>query len=80
MTVPYSQNIRVKWQWGQSWVTGKIVDVVTPMLHDDDVNQMTLTTAGDSLSYLIEQDDGGRVLLPHRELTPVPPADSADSN
>lgn len=69
MTDSYPTNTEVAWNWGDGTATGKVREVfrekVTRTIDGTDV---TRNASDDEPAYLIEQDDGQRVLKSHGEL------------
>jgi len=65
----FSKGTKVKWNWGKGTAEGKIDSV-----YKDDVtktikgNEVTRNASADSPAYLIEQDDGDKVLKSHSEI------------
>lgn len=66
----YSEGTQVEWEWGNGTGTGKIDEVftsdVTRTIKGTEVKREASTQ---SPAYLIEQDDGDRVLKSHSEVT-----------
>ncbi|GAA5482966.1 DUF2945 domain-containing protein [Haloferula sargassicola] len=66
----YATNSKVSWNWGNGSAEGKVREVfhkkVTRTLKGEEI---TRKGSGDNPAYLIEQDDGDRVLKLHSELT-----------
>ncbi|MEM7729283.1 MAG: DUF2945 domain-containing protein [Pseudomonadota bacterium] len=66
----YDKGTKVQWEWGNGTGTGKITERFT-----DDVtrtikgNEVTRNASSDEPAYMIEQDDGDRVLKSHSEVT-----------
>ena len=68
-----SENLKigdkVKWKWGNGFGEGKIAerftDDVTRTINGTDVKR---EATDDEPAYLIEQDDGDRVLKSHSEI------------
>ncbi|MCA0941426.1 DUF2945 domain-containing protein [Salipiger pacificus] len=62
----------VQWNWGDGKARGKIADRferrVTRQIKDQEI---TRNGSSDTPAFLIEQDDGGRVLKLESELTKV---------
>jgi len=60
---------KVKWKWGNGWGEGKIserfTDKVTRTIKG---NEVTREASSDEPAYLIEQDDGDKVLKSHSEV------------
>lgn len=65
----YSTNSKVKWSWGNGEGKGKVREV-----HHEKVvrtikgSEITRNGSEDDPAYLIEQDDGDKVLKLHSEL------------
>ncbi|MBT8144585.1 MAG: DUF2945 domain-containing protein [Gammaproteobacteria bacterium] len=65
----YNKGDTVKWKWGDGFARGKVSETFT-----DDVERTIKGTAvrreasQDCPAYLIEQDDGDRVLKSHSEV------------
>ena len=70
MAKGYSTGDTVEWEWGSGTATGEITEVFT-----DDVtrtikgNEVTRNATEDEPAYMIEQEDGDRVLKSHSELS-----------
>ncbi|SES46869.1 DUF2945 domain-containing protein [Actinokineospora terrae] len=66
----YREGARVKWKWGTGWAEAKVVSAhpesITRTLKGEEI---TRHGTGDNPAYLLEQDDGGRVLKLHSELS-----------
>jgi hypothetical protein len=66
----FSKGDTVEWNWGNGTGTGRVVERFT-----DDVSRtikgahITRKASGDCPAYLIEQDDGDRVLKSHSEVS-----------
>ncbi|GLQ21161.1 DUF2945 domain-containing protein [Algimonas porphyrae] len=66
----YDKGTKVEWNWGNGTGTGKITERFT-----DDVtrtikgNDVTRKASPDEPAYMIEQDDGNRVLKSHSEVS-----------
>lgn len=66
----YQTGTKVEWDWGNGTGTGKITERFT-----DDVtrtikgSEITRKASSDEPAYMIEQDDGDRVLKSHSEVT-----------
>jgi len=69
MSKSFAVNTRVEWSWGQGTGQGKVREVfrdkVARTIKGADI---TRNASDDDLAYLIEQDDGDRVLKSHSEL------------
>ncbi|MFN3596472.1 MAG: DUF2945 domain-containing protein [Rubricoccaceae bacterium] len=65
----YSKGDEVRWNWGSGSATGRVAEVfterVTRTIKGHDV---TRDADDDNPAYLIEQDDGDRVLKSESEL------------
>ena len=72
MSDSISKNDRVKWSWGSGEAEGKVKEVfkdkVTRTIKG---NEVTRKASSDEPAYLIEQDDGDRVLKSSSEVEPV---------
>lgn len=69
MTEKYRKDTPVRWRWGAYEAKGRVMEAFT--------SRVTRTIEGaeivrnadeDNPAYLIEQEDGGRVLKSHSEL------------
>lgn len=69
MSDHYDIGDRVRWNWGEGTATGEITerftDRVTRTIKGTDV---TRNASDDNPAYMIEQEDGDRVLKSHSEL------------
>lgn len=65
----YHKGDEVQWNWGNNTASGKVSDVfrekVTRTIKG---SKITRDASKDEPAYLIEQDDGDRVLKSHSEL------------
>ena len=69
MADKYQQGIEVQWSWGNGTATGKVQESFTERVtRTIDGNEVTRDADEDNPAYLIEQDDGDRVLKSHSEL------------
>ncbi len=65
----YAKGTKVEWKWGNGTGTGKVAESFT-----DDVERtikgekIKRKASADEPAYLVEQEDGGRVLKSHSEL------------
>lgn len=67
---PFAKGTKVKWNWGQGTGTGKIAEHFTEDVERTIKGKAIKRTAStDEPAYLIEQDDGDRVLKSHSELS-----------
>ena len=66
----YATNSKVTWKWGNGSAEGKVREVfhdkVTRSIKGEEI---TRKGSDDNPAYLIEQEDGGRVLKLHSELS-----------
>ncbi|HEV7279022.1 MAG TPA: DUF2945 domain-containing protein [Pirellulaceae bacterium] len=66
----YAKGSDVKWKWGTGWGRGKVEDAFDRRVQRTIKGQKIVRNGSpDEPAYLIEQDDGGRVLKLHSELT-----------
>ena len=69
MASTYNQGDRVSWEWGKGRAEGKIAEAFTEKVtRTIGGNEVTRNASDDEPAYLIEQDDGSRVLKSHGEL------------
>ena len=69
MATGYTKGDDVKWKWGNGWGHGTVVQRFTDdVTRTIDGNEVTRTASGDEPAYLIEQEDGDRVLKSHSEV------------
>lgn len=60
----------VEWKWGSGSATGKVIEHFTQKVtRTIDGTQVTRNADDDNRAYLIEQDDGSRVLKSQSELS-----------
>lgn len=65
----YAKGDEVKWSWGQGEATGTVQEVFTRRVSRTiKGNEVTRNADEDNPAYLIEQDDGDRVLKSESEL------------
>jgi hypothetical protein len=65
----YSKNSTVKWSWGQGEAKGTIQEVFTSdVTRTIKGNEVKREASDDCPAYLIEQEDGDRVLKSHSEV------------
>ncbi|GAA3025282.1 DUF2945 domain-containing protein [Actinokineospora globicatena] len=66
----YRAGTRVKWKWGTGWAEAKVVsahrETTTRTLKGEEI---TRHGTEDNPAYVLEQDDGARVLKLHSELS-----------
>lgn len=69
MSKTYRVGDKVKWKWGQGYGEGKIAELFTKKVtRTIEGNEVTRDASDDEPAYLIEQDDGDRVLKSHSEV------------
>ena len=69
MPESYQTGDRVKWKWGDGFGTGKITERFNEKVtRTIDGTEVTRDASDDEPAYMIEQDDGDRVLKSHSEL------------
>ena len=66
----YAVNTEVEWEWGNGSATGNIREKFTNDVERTIKGSSVKREASDSdPAYLIEQDDGNKVLKSHSEIT-----------
>ena len=66
----YAVNTEVEWEWGNGSATGNIREKFTNDVERTIKGSSVKREASDSdPAYLIEQDDGSKVLQSHSEIT-----------
>ncbi|TKB02274.1 DUF2945 domain-containing protein [Alteromonas portus] len=66
----YAVNTEVEWEWGNGSATGNIREKFTSNVERTIKGSSVKREASDSdPAYLIEQDDGSKVLKSHSEIT-----------
>lgn len=61
---------KVEWEWGEGTASGEVVERFTEdVTRTIDGNEVTRNASEDDPAYLIEQDDGQRVLKSASELS-----------
>lgn len=66
----YAVNTEVEWEWGNGSATGNIREKFTNDVERTIKGSTVKREASDSdPAYLIEQDDGSKVLKSHSEIT-----------
>ncbi len=66
----YAVNTEVEWEWGDGSATGNIREKFTNDVERTIKGSSVKREASDSdPAYLIEQDDGSKVLKSHSEIT-----------
>lgn len=69
MSKSYNVNTKVEWNWGGGTGQGKVQEVFTEKVaRTIKGNEVTRNASDDDPAYLIEQEDGDRVLKSHSEL------------
>ena len=69
MPESYQTGDRVKWKWGDGFGAGKITERFNEKVtRTIDGTEVTRDASDDEPAYMIEQDDGDRVLKSHSEL------------
>ena len=69
MASSYNKGDRVSWEWGNGRAEGKVAETFTEKVtRTIKGNEVTRNASEDEPAYLIEQDDGDRVLKSHSEL------------
>ncbi|OXT01888.1 DUF2945 domain-containing protein [Notoacmeibacter marinus] len=69
MSKDYAANTKVEWDWGNGTAKGKIQEKFTEKVSRQiDGNEVTRDASEDNPAYMIEQEDGQRVLKKHSEL------------
>jgi hypothetical protein len=65
----FRKGSEVRWQWGDGSGTGKVAESFTARVtRQINGSEITRNGSDDCPAYLIEQEDGGRVLKLHSEL------------
>ena len=66
----YSKGDTVEWNWGNGTGSGKVAETFTERVtRTIDGSEITRNADDDNPAYLIEQEDGGRVLKSESELS-----------
>ncbi|RLQ86939.1 DUF2945 domain-containing protein [Notoacmeibacter ruber] len=69
MAKDYPANTKVEWDWGNGTAQGKVQEKFTEeVTRTIDGTEVKRDASDDNPAYLIEQDDGHRVLKKHSEL------------
>ena len=69
MATGYNVGTKVKWKWGAGWASGKVEERFTDKVSRTiEGNKVTREASDDEPAYLIEQEDGDRVLKSHSEV------------
>ena len=70
MAKGYSTGTKVEWEWGSGSATGTITEVFTEeVTRTIKGSEITRNASEDEPAYMIEQEDGDRVLKSHSELS-----------
>lgn len=65
----YRKGTKVEWNWGNGKGVGKIAEVFTEKVtRTINGSEITRKASAEDPAYLIEQEDGSRVLKGHGEL------------
>lgn len=66
----FRKGSKVRWQWGSGMATGKIVErFIKPVSRTIKGTEVKRDASAKEPAYLIEQEDGDRVLKSRSELT-----------
>ncbi len=69
MAESFQVGEKVKWKWGEGYGEGKITERFNEkVVRSIDGTEVTRNASDDDPAYLIEQDDGDRVLKSHSEI------------
>lgn len=69
MSTKYQVGDRVKWKWGDGFGEGKITECFSEnVTRTIEGTEVTRNASDDDPAYLIQQEDGGRVLKSHSEI------------
>lgn len=69
MSERLSEGTEVKWKWGTGWGRGKVSESFTEKVTRTIAgSEVTRNATDDEPAYLIEQEDGDRVLKSHSEI------------
>lgn len=69
MASGYRQGDRVRWKWGQHWAYGRVEERFTDRVSREiKGSEVTRNATEDEPAYLIEQEDGDRILKSQSEL------------
>jgi len=72
VTRPFAEGGRVTWHWGANEAYGRVREVYFERVSKRIKGTEVVRNADrDNPAYLIEQDDGDRVLKSHSELAPA---------
>ena len=69
MSESYETGDKVKWKWGEGYGEGKITERFNEKVaRTIEGTEVTRNASDEEPAYLIEQDDGSRVLKSHSEI------------
>ena len=69
MADKYRQGTKVKWKWGNGYGHGKVSESFTEKVtRTISGSEVTRDASTDEPAYMIEQEDGDRVLKSHTEV------------
>ena len=69
MADTYNKGTKVEWDWGNGTAGGEVTEKFTKKVtRTIKGNEVTRDASDDDPAYMIEQDDGDRVLKSHSEL------------
>lgn len=70
MAKGFEEGSRVEWDWGNGTGAGKVTERFTEKVtRTIKGSQITRDASSDEPAYMIEQEDGDRVLKSHSEVT-----------
>ena len=70
MADAYSKGDKVEWEWGSGSATGEVTEVFTEeVTRTIKGSEITRDASDDEPAYMVEQEDGDRVLKSHSELS-----------
>ncbi len=70
MSKAYNVGTKVSWEWGSGSATGKVTESFTEKVtRTIKGSEITRKASSDEPAYMIEQDDGDRVLKSHSEVS-----------
>ena len=65
----YSKGDKLEWDWGNGTGTGKVTEVFTEKVtRTISGSEITRNASDDEPAYMLEQEDGDRVLKGHSEV------------
>ena len=72
MSNSYNVGDRLRWKWGDNWGYGKVKERFTEKVtRKIKGTEVTRNASQNEPAYLLEQDDGDRVLKSHSEVQKV---------